>query len=396
MTYELKNTIANDLLCYIASARSSMTKNAMTTSCVGFYSPEAIKEAKELISKLNNERPITRRKTDNNPNPNLIDLQDICACFEKLENNANSMIPTFVASGFSAFPPRGFEAIAPTICALRDELAAYRVELAELKNINERDARSINNVNILMQDVSEMKTMMHHVYTSTPKRSQAPPPNDILQEQGVMASSTTPTTNDASHSSDHGARNNSTDLVVLSSDSSANGEGSQIERDNEANAEHGGGFTLVQNRPYANAIRRSGLPANPNRRGGHQRGGANGRGPHNDGRRTGSDGQLARGQRNNIIVGSRPSESDIAANDRVYDIYVGGCNPQSNEQSIENFCIKYGVTPKKCLTLPIKSEWVKSYKVSVTAEDRDKILKADFWPTGVFVRKFFRGKNQSN
>ena len=42
------------------------------------------------------------------------------------------------------------------------------------------------------------------------------------------------------------------------------------------------------------------------------------------------------------------------------------------------------------------SDWFKSFKVSVTEEDRDKLLDGEFWPCGVIVRKFFKGRARND
>ena len=101
-------------------------------------------------------------------------------------------------------------------------------------------------------------------------------------------------------------------------------------------------------------------------------------------------------RRKNIINGTRTGSdlSDSFGGVRILDLYVGGCKNDTNPDTIINFCRKYHVEVKKCELLSKNSEWLKSYKVSVNSEDRAKLLESEFWPTGIFVRKFFKGRSR--
>ena len=76
--------------------------------------------------------------------------------------------------------------------------------------------------------------------------------------------------------------------------------------------------------------------------------------------------------------------------DPVVDIFVGGCSLDATPENIEELCKEHDVNVRKCEPLPTKSQWYKSFKVSILLHDREKLLSADVWPRGVFVRKFYR------
>ena len=97
--------------------------------------------------------------------------------------------------------------------------------------------------------------------------------------------------------------------------------------------------------------------------------------------------------RRNIVVGtSSATGSNLVGVPRVLDIFVGGCGNDTTEADVTEYCSSKGITLKKCEVLPTKSEWYGPYKISVSAPDRDNILKPEFWPQSVFVRKFFKAR----
>ena len=91
------------------------------------------------------------------------------------------------------------------------------------------------------------------------------------------------------------------------------------------------------------------------------------------------------------INGTRAAvSSGLTSGLRILDIFVGGCGLQTSADEISNYCRDNDVIVKKCESIETKSEWYKSYKISIDASIRDKLLDAEFWPEGIFVRKFFR------
>lgn len=81
---------------------------------------------------------------------------------------------------------------------------------------------------------------------------------------------------------------------------------------------------------------------------------------------------------NNDFIGSKP----------VISIYVGGCNNNTTVDKLKVYCESQDVDVCDIEELNTRSKWYKSFKVSVDKCNNDKILNAEFWPEGVFCRKF--------
>ena len=126
---EIKNAVINDVLCYIASARRTLSDQAMISICQAFYSHEKIFEAKELLYNFTDDN-IVKRRGDGRVKA---DLTDIITLLRKLEEN-NVQLPKFLADDFRSIPPvSGYEVIAEHIIDLMSEMARLREEIESLK-----------------------------------------------------------------------------------------------------------------------------------------------------------------------------------------------------------------------------------------------------------------------
>ena len=352
----LANTVLNDILCYVSSARNTMTEEVICTNVSAFYNEELIKVAKELICKLSGERYIARKKTTNQPKPIIQDVRDMLHCFKVIEDKDLSC-PNFVAKGIEAFPPSGFDILAPTLCALRDEIVALRTETSELRKNSEDDARSLNDMRLITQEVSDIKTMLVRIINSDVKV----PGGDNLPSDNSISSATP-----------------FSDAVISGRQPPPNMPPSQASSSTsvEINMENAApGWTTVHNRPFANSKNKR--ISNPN-----------------GGTILSSKATNGTHPRRNIIKGRRNSGSEISGGDRILDIYVGGCNNGCTVENVTSYCNKNGIVIKKCELLTSASEWTKSFKVSATQDDREKLLDGDFWPQGIYVRKFFKARER--
>ena len=143
----MSELIINDILCYISTARNSKTDDYIIQCCLPFFNISKIKEAKSLICTYSSDRPIHRR------GDNLIksELTDILELFRKCEES-NITLPKFVAESYDSMPPgSGFELISNTIMSLIEEIQTLRDEIKIIKDSSIRE-------NIIIDDTAHIKT----------------------------------------------------------------------------------------------------------------------------------------------------------------------------------------------------------------------------------------------
>ena len=360
----IQNALINDLLCYISSAKDSLTSEMIITSASAFYSPEIIKEAKSTICDIANERNVNRNKSVNQPKPSVVDMKDIMQCFTKVEENSLPC-PVFLAKGVGSFPPQGFETVAPILCSLRDEITALRSETSELRQAHGDDARALNQAGLITQEVADIKTMVVRLLNNNENKSidpQATKEDNLRPARGFA----------------------NADAECSPSDEN---EESTITSGPNPNASDAW-TTVLRRKPNSNGRRNTGLPSNPARR----TSSLLSRSSRQNGPKTSGNFNASR---KNLIMGKKKNSSGIGGGLKIFDIYVGGCNPDCTEENITSYCRENGISIKKCEGLSSTHEWSKSFKVSSTLEDREKLLDGEFWPEGVHVRKFFRAKSSA-
>lgn len=346
--YDLQNTVINDVLCYISTSRAALATDSIILNTIAFYKGEIIKKAKDIYFGICKEKPITRKPCNSHPNPASADLGDILDLMEKMESKDFST-PRFVAAGYSSLPPStGFESVAAIICSLRDEVTALREEICENRKLAQRDLKSLEGVSCVIQDVAEIKTILMSRLSITSENSKS-----FLSGPSTSLS----TSNHSSNKCDNGSSAQAASTV----------DATNV-------------LVNVENRSFRDVLLEGDTqPADPKSI------------PKNKPKPK----PKPVTKRVNIVgtkTTSNNSQNALLGVKRVFDIFVGGCPKDTQSAAISAYCVENGVTTLKCESLATKSEWSASFKLSVNACEREKLLCADFWPEGMFVRKYFRAR----
>ena len=352
--YSLDNAYLNDILCYISTSRLSLSDEDIILNSVAFYKENAIKEAKEAFCRICDERFITRKACTSHPNPSVADIQDILNLFSKMEENSKP-VPKFYAKSYDSLPPVGFQSLASVICSLRDEVSAMRVEINQLRNGNQRDAKALDDLSNIVADIGDIKISLNQT-------------NSVLKNGNGSADLSTPSTSTsyAAQLSANIPPNMPKSTANQSNAARNNGRGNNGGNNSQKSTSNQPSTPFVQ--PKKNQL--------PARRNSHTN---DARNPRNFARKN--------------ITGTRTTATGgLAGVERVVDLFLGGCSLDSSADQIKNFCESSNVPLKNCEDLESKSLYYKSYKISVPISLRDQLLNEEFWPTGIFIRKFYKPK----
>ena len=363
MQFELQNTILNDVLCFLYTSRDSITNEDAINMTVSFYDSEAIKEAKSKIFKICQEKYTARKASKNSPNPSIANVQDILDLFIKMEGK-NFLFPSFVAKSFTSMPPPGFTHFARILGSLRDEMTSLKEEIKQLREAREVDLKSLEDVSDVKQDIADIKVTLNSRAPLFQRQVTAP----ALKKSHVAA---VPIQNQVAAVSRQCPETAPLPRPVDPSQSSARiSTGEPHQSDLQPTISSGeGNFT------YAQAILSRQGPFNSSR----QQTSSPPRNRHNH-----------RSKKSMNVKGTSESEEDLSGVPRTLDIFVGGCILDTTVNKVINHCKKRGnLSFVECDILEIRSRRSKAFKVSVLAEDRDKLLVPEFWPIGVYVQKFF-------
>ena len=122
----MQNSVVNNVLCYITTARHSYTEENMMSCCLSFFKASDITEAKDLLySKAETET--TARKGKSKSTSELSDIFSLLKTVDESERE----LPKFLCDGFNKMPPAaGFEVLAEHIINLMSEISQLRADVS--------------------------------------------------------------------------------------------------------------------------------------------------------------------------------------------------------------------------------------------------------------------------
>ena len=79
---------------------------------------------------------------------------------------------------------------------------------------------------------------------------------------------------------------------------------------------------------------------------------------------------------------------------RMADLYVGNLDVNVTVEAIVDYVKNdIGVAIEKCETLKSRNPNYSSFKLSLTLDNRNKLLVPEAWPEGIICRKFYSSRN---
>ena len=391
---EIQNAVINGVLCYIASARLTLSDQAMISICQAFYSHEKIFEAKELLYNFTDDN-IVKRRGDGRVKA---DLTDIITLFRKLEEN-NVQLPKFLADDFRSIPPvSGYEVIAEHIIDLMSEMARLREEIESLKKGCDHSSSADGFVDI-KEDIYDIKNILL-------QKSIAPSPSPVLTYAGVTANSTSGSLSVPAHNGSE-TLSRTCEPVAGTSTSSGNFPGSSKEGHQQM-----GRASKTSQMSVASLSECDGSGSLNNLHSGEPTGaGVNGSGGSkvdggNSASNCGSESssrfewktvQKSDRRRKDIIKGTRKGNGLFKGVSGNCDLYVGKCDKSVTIDTIMEYIkVEYDINVISCECLHNNRDDINSFKVTLSFEDRNKMLNPNLWPENILVRKYFSGKSRKH
>ena len=286
------------------------------------------------------------------------------------------------ATHYNSLPPSNFDSLAPVLCSLRDEITTLREEVSQLRKINQELSSAQVENSCIQHDISDIKVMMRNLSN---ERGQQKISNSGTAVRGNNSEGPgsinligSPSKSSTHRKEMHPQRFNRTLSIVNENLTTPNSQPSVISQVNvrrEAR-EHLDSSTSSTTLPLGNDVQQEQIES----------------GGHNAEWQVVRNRKLQRGKRQVNVAGTRKSPSGLSGVERIYDLFVSGCNHDTTVDDIKKYCSILGVDLKKAELMQTKSEWYSAFKISMKQSDRDTLMKSDSWPQGVFVRKFYKAK----
>lgn len=130
-----------------------MKNDDIVRICLAFYSDEDIVKGKDILYELAGEKPKRRR----HENRRINEIQDLLDMLRKCESSGISL-PTYACDSYDSLPPSsGFELVAQHIVSLIDETTSLRKEVEALREQRFNETAQQQDIKMIKEDVVTMK-----------------------------------------------------------------------------------------------------------------------------------------------------------------------------------------------------------------------------------------------
>ena len=397
----------NGLLCFISTARHTYSEVTLISLCLSFYNSDKINAAKKELFNVANKQLIARR----GDGKARADVTDILNLFGKCEQN-KVQLPRFLADAFDSMPPdSGYEVLAEHIVELLVQVGELKGQVRALNETAANlDTSSVIEIKEDLHDIKEL-LMSTSLPTLMPGGSITSSYSSVLAANDSLPKLTRRNQNDNSSPSNTGnlpsdAKRNPTGNGRVSVVGDIRGVVNHNQKGSDKVISPITRISSVLPNPktekstsFLNAS--DTLPRKSKK---HATQGAGSvsedcggnlppdRDAHANDHSQWQVINRKLGKRN-AIRGCRTEVNAIKGVKNTMDIYIGRLDKSVSDKDLTGYISNdLGIGVISCICLSRIDSDVKSFKVTVNSENRDKLLDGNLWPENVHVRKYFSSR----
>ncbi len=338
----IQNAIVNDVLCYISTARHSIPADDIVSIVHSYYEHSKIASAKTLLCEICKTHPIKRRTEDKIK----VDIRDMLDFFDKIDRD-RVKIPQFLVDSYDALPPAtGFSVASRNISVLLDQMEQLNRGMADFWEAKEAMMSSMSDQADIKAELSDIKIKLNKMEGSmnVPVQQYSLPLDSLLEIQNPPSQTFADVVK---------SRKTSTTLGYQDLIPKRTVEGKNVWSNRDRNRELMNDASNIGRGP-------SRLETNTRRRNG--------------------------------MFGTRSSSgtNGLRGVVRPMDLFIGRCEPSMKTENVINHCKDVcNINVLNCEELKTKSLRFKSFKISVSFDERNILLDPKLWDEGIIIRKFY-------
>ena len=329
---EDSDIVCNELLCYLYNKMDVMTHDLMVKVCTEFYSSVCIEQAKNILYNRNavmNELGLQKRRRQG-PGKDKSNMEDILNALHK----CYSKLPTFVAKDLSQVPPLDMNNVDFSFIMI--ELKKMRSELAtvceEMKVLKADSVATVSQSPSTEQAANKSYASAARPRDTAPKR-QGGPERTGGESQVKSAASFTPAP--------------VTTIPVELAHSSIRCPPASVANSRESVSDT---FQVVSHRRKANKPQ--------------------------------------------AVIGTSTECSQLKVNPkRPLSVFISRLDPQTKTESIVSYVKNVFKMCAKCEKLHTRYDTYASFRVEVMNDKASELFDPAKWPSGVYLRKFFKPRS---
>lgn len=329
----IEDAVVNGILCYISTARNSHSDQTISSICQSFYKYDVITKGKEVLFEITGAEYSKRRGNDKLKS----EVNDIIQEFRRIDEN-NISVPAFMANSCNDMPPAsGFEVLSEHIIMLLTEINNLRSQVGDLKeSVNQIKDCNVSDIKEELYDIKNIilsKSFVDNNQHKSLPHAVTPYTNNKVNNVNKSKGNNLCSEHTSKQSSTIGKRPSMiTDATTSSRDDADN---------------------ILEDINKWQVVRRK--------------------------------------KKREHITGLKKTDGTFKGIGRTLDVFIGRCDLSVDSNIIKNYISNdIGISVLSCECISAESSRVKSFKVTVAAVDRDKLLVDSLWPVDVSVRKFYK------